>query len=191
MLSGKKLICIIISLIILIPNLTLADWREDAKAIDISGGEDHTLVLTTNKWLWACGDNGYYQLGIGDTTTDRWSLVRVHKGDMNSSSDYLQDINDIDAGWKQADPLRMMGAGYSQSSASGFTEDIYTEAPLQQLESEPQSELEPQPQLTEQDIQELVDWLEELWLTDEQLRQQITEAEWQEFVEAVRQMPIY
>jgi hypothetical protein len=53
MLSGKKLIIIVISLIILITNLTLADWKDDSKVIGISGGEDYTLILTQNNWLWA------------------------------------------------------------------------------------------------------------------------------------------
>ncbi len=48
----RKHILITISLIILVANPTLANWKEDAKAIDISGGEDHTLVLTQNRWPW-------------------------------------------------------------------------------------------------------------------------------------------
>ncbi len=105
MLSVKKLIISIISLIILIANPTLADWKEDAKVIDISGGEDHTLVLTANKWPWACGHNGWYQLGTGDND-DQWTLVRVHgPNDVN----YLEDINDIDAGWKHSLALDVNG----------------------------------------------------------------------------------
>jgi hypothetical protein len=38
MFSGKKLISIVISLIILITNLTFANWQDDAKAIKVSGG---------------------------------------------------------------------------------------------------------------------------------------------------------
>jgi len=88
---------VIILLIILTTNLpAVADVVEDAKAIDISGGENHTLVLTANKWPWACGDNYSYQLGIGDTTDPQKTLVRVHgPNDVN----YLENINDIDAGW--------------------------------------------------------------------------------------------
>jgi hypothetical protein len=95
----------------------------------------------------------------------------------------------------------MMGAGYAQGA--GFTKTLSTPAPPQhpqiELQSEPQpyvqpelesSQPEPQPQLTEADIQELVDELEELWLTDEELRANITEAEWLEFIEAVRQSPV-
>jgi hypothetical protein len=100
--------------------------------------------------------------------------------------------------WKQ---LEMMGSGYAQGA--GFTETLSTPAPPQQpqieLQPEPQPYVqieleplqpEPQPQLTEEDIQDLVDWLEELWLTDEEVRKTSTEAEWLEFIEAVRQSPI-
>jgi len=58
MFSRRKLIIIAISVFILIANLTFADAKYDAAAIDISGGESHTLVLTANGWLWACGNNG-------------------------------------------------------------------------------------------------------------------------------------
>jgi alpha-tubulin suppressor-like RCC1 family protein len=55
--SRMKHTLVTVSIIILITNIALAlDWREDATAIDISGGEDHTLLLTKNKAVWACGD---------------------------------------------------------------------------------------------------------------------------------------
>lgn len=95
MLSRTKLISIIISTTILITNLTFADWKENAKAIKVSGGENHTLVLTANKYPWACGYNYYYQLGIGNTTADQSTLVRVHGPD---DVGCLEDINDIAAG---------------------------------------------------------------------------------------------
>jgi alpha-tubulin suppressor-like RCC1 family protein len=98
MLSRTKIIGIIISIIILITNLAFANWREDAKAIRVSGGEDHILVLTANKWPWGCGWNDFYQLGIGNTS-DQWTLVRVHgPNDVGR----LEGINDIAAGWKHS-----------------------------------------------------------------------------------------
>lgn len=72
--SWTKQILITVSFITLITNVTSAGWREDAQAVDISGGEDHTLILTANKWVWACGDNYYYQLGIGNNE-DQKTLV--------------------------------------------------------------------------------------------------------------------
>jgi len=106
---GTNQILIIVSLIVLSISPSFADWRENAKAIDISGGEDHTLVLTANKWAWACGPNGgpgpyYGVLGTGSTsaTLIAKTLVRVWDGTMKTPSDYLEDISDIDAGWKHS-----------------------------------------------------------------------------------------
>jgi len=97
--SAHSYTFIIAALIVLIANAwAFGDWKEDAIPMDISGGEDHTLVLTKNGYVWACGDNYYYQLGIGSNVS-KWTLVRVAKGDMNSTSDYLENIDDVDAGW--------------------------------------------------------------------------------------------
>jgi alpha-tubulin suppressor-like RCC1 family protein len=83
---------------------------EGAKAIKVSGGEDHTLVLTDEKFVWGCGINAEHnQLGIGSNTWDRWTLVRVHAGEMSTASGYLEDINDIDGGWKHSLALDIDG----------------------------------------------------------------------------------
>ncbi len=107
--SRMKQILTTVLFIIFVSTPAFAGWKEGAKAIDISGGEDHTLVLTKNKSVWACGPNGkpgywYGVLGTGssDTTLVQKTLVRVWDGDMNSTSDYLEDINDLDAGWKHS-----------------------------------------------------------------------------------------
>jgi hypothetical protein len=43
------------------------------------------------------------------------------------------------------------------------------------------------PQLTAADIEEILKWLADLWLTDEEVRKMITEDEWLKFIEAVIQ----
>ena len=107
--SRTKQILLIISLIVPFATITAAaDWKENAKAIKLSGGENHTLVLTANKSAWACGNNEFYQLGIGNNQNQK-TLVRVHTGDMNTPSGYLEDINDIDAGWKHSLALDVNG----------------------------------------------------------------------------------
>ena len=111
-------IFIAVSIVILVTSPTFGDWKENAKAIDMSGGEDHTLVLTQNKWPWACGPNYAYQLGIGDNTDPRKTLLRVLKGDMNSTSDYLEDINDVDAGWKHS--LALESYDLSEPNCKGY-----------------------------------------------------------------------
>ena len=35
----------------------------------MAAGGKHTLILKTNRTLWACGDNSYGQLGNGTTTS--------------------------------------------------------------------------------------------------------------------------
>jgi alpha-tubulin suppressor-like RCC1 family protein len=138
MFSGTKLISIIISIIILITNATFADWKENAKAVDVSGGEDHTLVLTANKCPWGCGDNYYYQLGIGDSQSSQLSLVRVHDGDMNTPSGYLEDIVNIGAGWKHSLALDANGFvwswGYNSQGQLGDNQQsspYYSSTPIQ------------------------------------------------------------
>jgi len=132
MLSRTKLISIIISTTILITNLTFADWKENAKAIKVSGGENHTLVLTANKYPWACGYNYYYQLGIGNTTADQSTLVRVHGPD---DVGCLEDINDIAAGWKHSLALDVNGFvwawGWNGNGQLGVGDDYPRSTPVQ------------------------------------------------------------
>jgi len=75
---------------------TFAQLAQGSNLLKVSGGEDHTLVLSENKFVWACGSNYFYQLGTGNNV-DQWTLIQVLGGDMNTS--YLQDINNIAAGW--------------------------------------------------------------------------------------------
>lgn len=88
-----------VSIALFITNIAIAsNWKENARAIDISGGEDHTLVLTADKGVWACGPNGGYHvdvgdyrggLGTGNTGRDFFYeglLVRVHDGAMVTES---------------------------------------------------------------------------------------------------------
>lgn len=105
--SRTAQIFITVSIVIFVTSSTFADWKEDAEAIDVSGGENHTLVLTKNKTSWACGPNGgpgpyYGVLGTGSTDAGliAKTLIRVLGGDMGTQ--YLQDINDVDAGWKHS-----------------------------------------------------------------------------------------
>jgi len=44
------------------------------------------------------------------------------------------------------------------------------------------------PQCETVDIEEIVKWLEELWLGDEELRNTINAEEWQKFIESVNEL---
>ena len=110
MLSRKKQIIHIVSSIIIITATisVTAGGAESAIATKVSGGEIHTLVLTESKSVWASGDNDYYQLGINNDH-DEWTLIRVHDGEMSTTSGYIEDIDDIDGGWLHSLALDISG----------------------------------------------------------------------------------
>jgi len=74
----------------------LTQTAQASNLLKVSGGEDHTLVLSENKFVWACGSNYFYQLGTGNSQ-DQWTLIQVLGGDMGTP--HLQDVNNIAAGW--------------------------------------------------------------------------------------------
>lgn len=107
MLSGKKFFTTVVSFIIVVSTMSgTVDAAESAIATKVSGGENHTLVLTASNSVWACGPNGgpgpyYGVLGTGsnDPGLTEWTLTRVHALD---DVGYLEDVDNIDAGWKHS-----------------------------------------------------------------------------------------
>jgi len=58
MYSGKKLIIATISVIVTVTVVSSrASGEESAVATYVSGGENHTLVLTQSNSVWSCGEN--------------------------------------------------------------------------------------------------------------------------------------
>ena len=76
-------------------------FAQPLKAIAVSGGEQHTLVLADNNETFACGDGFSGQLGNGSNASQT-SLARVLKGEMSTSPSFLEDITAISAGWKHS-----------------------------------------------------------------------------------------
>jgi len=140
MLFGKKLILAIVSLTIITSITVTTRAAEQTWGIRVSGGENHTLVLTESNAVWGCGNNGFYQLGVGDDTAYKCTLIRVHDGDMNTASDYLEDINDIVAGWTHSLALDVNGFvwawGDNTSGQLGDNSDVDKDAPVQVLSGE-------------------------------------------------------
>ncbi len=62
------------------------------KAVAISGGEGHSLVVTNNNEVFACGDNDYAQLGNGTDSGIQSVLKRVLDGEMNTATNLLENI---------------------------------------------------------------------------------------------------
>jgi len=116
-------------------------------------------------------------------------------GDDNYNEDCdLEDDNSIDysdlalfcedwlwqAGWTKTFASGMgsaMGEGMNWTTGQSLTltQETYSSAPAEQ------------PQLTDSDIQEIITWTEELWRTEEELRKYISEDEWREWVEWLKQ----
>ena len=71
-------------------------FGECRHAVDVSCGENHSLVLIHNGSLWACGYNGDLVLGVGSSVMGSNSPVQV-KGE--DGIDYLSNIVCFDAGW--------------------------------------------------------------------------------------------
>lgn len=112
--------------------LTIITLARASNLLKVSGGEDHTLVLAENKFVWACGNNYFYQLGIGETTMDQMTLVRVHG---HNNVDYLEDINDIAAGWMHSLALDINGFVWSwgwneQGQLGDGRENFYETTPI-------------------------------------------------------------
>ncbi len=79
--------------------MTGYSFGECRHAVDVSCGEDHSLILTNNGSLWACGSNGLQALGVGSSTSSSPTPIQV-KGE--NGEDYLSDIVGFDAGWKHS-----------------------------------------------------------------------------------------
>ena len=116
--SGKPFL--IIAIVVCITGTGLCDVCLNIK--DISGGESHTLVLMENKSAWACGSNNLLQLGIGPRP-DQWVLQQVLAGDMETRSGYLEDVNDIDAGWYHSMALDNNGYAWAWGNDRGYTHE--------------------------------------------------------------------
>lgn len=85
--------------------------------------------------------------------------------------------------WAKTFPFayyQAMGRGMDKSMAEslGLTQDLFTSVSTRQ----------DQPELTEKDLEEILKWLTDLWLTEDELRKMMTEDEWLKFIEQVLEL---
>jgi len=150
---SRETLVVALQIVLTIALAATADYRESSKAIKVSGGEDHTLVLTADKGVWACGPNGGYAFweyyyGVLGTGSEYWNLtqktlVRVEEGDMNTPSDYLENIDAIVAGWMHSLALDVNGSiwswGWNSEGQLGIGlsgPEAYSTTPVQVLRGE-------------------------------------------------------
>jgi len=138
--SRSKSVYVIVIIILLTVSLANAGPYENSRAVAVSGGETHTLVLTADANLWAAGYNSWYHLGIGDDTTDQTLLVQVHGiNDVN----LLENIISADAGWKHSlaidinNNVLAWGNNAKGELGNGGTEDSYTPIKVKSGEQDP------------------------------------------------------
>jgi hypothetical protein len=127
-------------------------------------------ALFANVWQKTSDVNDY---------NDIYDLVDNNCIDYNDFARFCEDWL-WQTAWAKAFPCsygrgmgKSMGLGMSESL--GLTEEILPSAPAKK----------PQPQLAEADIEEIIKWLAELWLKEDELRKMMSEDEWLKFIESV------
>lgn len=155
----------------------------------IDGDEDGTAVVDmgADEYYWSRADfNGDeivnfldYALFAGNwqKTDDANDYYDVYDLEDNNSIDY----NDLrvfcedwlwEAGWTKAFSC---GMGMGMGRGSWLSEGLLSYGAAKESQSE----------VDQGDIEEILKWLEELWLTNEELRKLIPEDEWLKFIEAI------
>ena len=139
-----KTLCALILSVVLYNSPTQTVQAGCLKGDIVSGGEVHTLVLMDDKnsTVWACGNNSYQQLGIGDDNDDQMTLTQVLGGEMDS--DILKNIADIDAGWQHSLALDNDGSlwawGNNDNGQLGNNSNEPSSIPVQVLSGEQNDE---------------------------------------------------
>ena len=118
---------------------------------------------------WQSDPNNQYYNEICD-------LVDNNYIDSNDLARFCEDWL-WQAAWAKAFPSAY-DEGFGRSMGMGMGEDFFPS-----IEAE-----KALPELTVADIEEILKWLAELWLTDDEVRKMITEDEWLKFTESVKQV---
>ena len=100
------------------------------KAVSVSGGEEHTVVRADNNEVFVTGYGNNGQLGTGNQTNQS-VFVRVSKGEMDTSSSYLQNITKLATGWKhslflESNNGRVLSCGDNYWGELGNGKDYFT-----------------------------------------------------------------
>ena len=131
MFSIKQKFTAILFFAVIFINSAIADWKENAKVTNISGGQDHTLIITQDKFSWGCGRNNNRQLGIGDIADSQTTPVHVHGYNNNG---FLGDTNDVSAGNTHSLILdansSVWAAGYNDKGQLGDSYTYRRETPV-------------------------------------------------------------
>jgi hypothetical protein len=129
-------------------------------------------ALIANVWLTTPNEVNYYD--------DIYDLVDNDRIDNNDLARFCEDWL-WQTAWAKTFPFAYQtmgcGMGKSMGESPGLTQE-FLPSPSANRE---------QPELTAADIEEIIKWLEDLWLTNEEVRKTISEDDWLKFIESVKQ----
>jgi hypothetical protein len=161
---------------------------DDPYTDDTGKGTAPIVDMGADEYYWSLAD--YNEDGIVNFIdyayfADAW---QSENADISLDDDNDVDIDDLalfcedwlwQPAWTQTFSFGWSmgcGIGGGMQRGAGFEQQYYSAEPAQQ-----------QPQVEPIDVEEMVDWLEEIWATEDELREMITEDEWQEFIEKVKE----
>jgi len=176
------------------------DFNPDPNAKDIDGeprvfdGDYNDVPIVdmgADEYYWSPADinsDGFVNFFDYAFFASAWLTIptdQYYNEDCDLEDDNLIDNKDIalfckdwlwQTVWAKAFPSAY-DEGLGRSMSMGMGEGFFPSMQTKQA----------QPELTAADFEEILKWLEDLWLTDEEVRKTIPEDEWQKFIEAVIQ----
>jgi parallel beta-helix repeat protein len=175
------------------PNETDIDGQP--RVVDGDRDANNTVIVDmgADEYYWSSADydsNGIVNFFDYAIFADSWL---IDDANISLNDDIYVDYFDLDlfcADWlsqKGEEKMMMMGCGMGK----GFTEELYalesaeeepTPTPQTSTQTEPQPT--PPPELDDAQIEELIQWLQEI-LEDDLTKEQIGEQDWDEFVDGI------
>jgi len=157
------------------------NYNEDCDLEDNNSIDYKDLALFCEDWLWeAAWDDSQWWMMMGDSGG---SFVLDGLGGGLIGTKSLETVKQVEV--KKIDSLKITDAKVSRAKRperlAAKSQKFYDITPETTISAR-QKALE----VKEVNIKEILEWLEQLWLTEEDLRNDISEADWLEFIEAVK-----
>jgi hypothetical protein len=153
--------------------------------------------ISVDEYYWSPADidkNGYvnfidYAIFANAWLSEPGDSEWNHKCDIGNPVNSYIDYNDLfvfcegwlwQAGWLKTSPSGMGTMDSGTGESVELAEEVYLSA-----SAEPEQVIQPDTCLTAVEIEELLKWLEEIWL-DPEVRETIDEEQWLKFIESVK-----
>ena len=172
------------------PNMT--DIDGERRVVDGDANGIPTVDMGADEYYWSPADfytDGFVNFFDYAFFASAWLTIPTNQY-YNEVYDLVDnnciDSNDLarfcedwlwQTAWAKAFPFSY-GQGMGKSMGMDMGEGFFPSIQAKQA----------QPELTAADIEEILKWLEELWLTDDEVRKVISEDDWLKFIESVKQV---